>query len=318
MKFIFFGTSAGKPTRDRNVSGLALSCENEQGWYLFDCGEATQHQILKSSFKSGGLKNIFITHLHGDHYYGLLGLIDSLKMDNRRDDLNIYAPKGLKEFLKCALNISFEKLGYNLKIKEIKSYDKFEFEKFSIKILPLYHSVESFAFFIKEYDKSNSLNEEKLKKDGLLPSKLYGELKKGKKVVKNGRVYKPKDYFLDTIKGRRVMICGDNAKIEIIKEYLQNIDLLIHETTYTKDIYENLPVKVLHSTAFDVGRVAQEVNVKNFIATHISPRYNDKGKYPLKLLENEIRQNYKGNFFIAQDLKSYFLSRSGVLKPETL
>ncbi len=316
MKFTFLGTSAGRPTRDRNLSALALTVENEQGWHLFDCGEATQHQILKSSLKSGSLKNIFITHLHGDHYYGLLGLIDSFKMDNRRDELNIYAPKGLREFLECALNISFEKLGFILKIKEFKSYDEFEFEKFSIKILPLYHSKESFAFYIKEYDKSNSLDEEKLKRDGLQPSKLYGEIKKGKAVFQNDRVYKPDDYFLDPVKGRRVMICGDNAKPEILKEYLYDIDLLVHEATYTKDVYENLPVKVLHSTALDVGRVAKETNVKNLIITHISPRYNDRGNYPLKLLEDEVKLNYEGIFFIAYDFANYYLDRFGVLKQE--
>jgi ribonuclease Z len=318
MNFLFLGTSAGRPTKERNVSALALTMENEHGWYLFDCGEATQHQILKTSLKNGRLKSIFITHLHGDHYYGLLGLIDSFKMDNRRDDLFIYAPKGLRDFLECTMDISLKKLGFKLEIIEFKEYDEYEFEKFSIKILPLYHSVDSFAFFIKEYDKSNSLDEEKLKRDGLLPSYLYGELKKGKEVWQNGRCYKPKDYFLDIKKGRRVIICGDNAKPEILKDYLKGIDLLIHEATYTKEVYKNLPVKVLHSIAYDVGKTANESNVKNLIITHISPRYHDNGKFPLKLLEDEIRQNYKGRFFIAEDLQSYRLDHSGALKMEIL
>lgn len=314
MNFLFLGTSAGRPTKERNVSALAFTMENEHGWYLFDCGEATQHQILKSPLKSGGLKDIFITHLHGDHYYGLLGLIDSFKMDNRKESLSIYAPKGLKDFLNCAMDISFEKLGFKLQVIEFKEYDDFEFEKFSIQILPLYHSVDSFAFFIKEYDKSNSLDEEKLKKDGLMPSPLYGELKKGKEVFQNGKCYKPKDYFLDPIKGRKVVICGDNAKPEILKDHIKDIDLLIHEATYTKEVYENLPVKVLHSTAYDVGKIAKESNVKNLIVTHISPRYHNAGKYPLKLLEDEIRQNYKGKFFIAEDLQSYRFDGQAILR----
>ncbi len=223
----------------------------------------------------------------------------------------------LREFLECTMEISFEKLGFMLKIKEFKSYDEFEFEKFSIKVLPLYHSKESFAFYIKEYDKSNSLDEEKLKRDGLQPSKLYGEIKRGREVFVKGKLYNPSDYFLDPVKGRRVMICGDNAKPELLKEYLYNIDLLIHEATYTKDVYENLPVKVLHSTALDVGKVAKEANVKNLIITHISPRYNDRGNYPLKLLEDEVRLNYKGSFFIAYDFAKYCLDRFGALKPVT-
>ncbi len=318
MKFVFLGTGAGKPTKQRNLSALAFIMENENGWYLFDCGEATQHQILKSPLKSGSLKNIFITHLHGDHYYGLLGLIDSFKMDNRKDDLTLYVPNGLREFLNCTMDISPDKLGYKLQIIEFKAYNEFKFDKFVLKVLPLYHSIESFAFFIKEYDKSNTLNEVKLNKDGLKPSPLYSKLKQGKIVYQNGKKYIPQDYFLDPVPGRKVVICGDNAKPEILKNYMKDIDLLIHEATYTKEVYKNLPIKVLHSTACDVGKAAHDLNAKNLIVTHISPRYHNKGKYPITLLEDEIRLNYKKNFFIADDLDSYRLDRFGSLVKETL
>ncbi len=118
MKLTFLGTSAGKPTRERNVSALALEFDQDNKWYLFDCGEGTQRQIIQSKLSLGKLDTIFITHLHGDHYFGLIGLICTKKLDIALNDLTIYAPKGLKKFLECAVDISEEHLGYKLTLIE--------------------------------------------------------------------------------------------------------------------------------------------------------------------------------------------------------
>ena len=307
MTFTFLGTSAGKPTRDRNLSAVAMQVQNESGWSLFDCGEATQHQILKSDLKSGGLNNIFITHLHGDHYYGLFGLIDSYKMEGRTKELFLYAPKGLKNRLSCFMDLSLEKLGFKLSIVEFEEYDTFYFEKYEIEVLPLVHSIESYAFFIKEFDKSNKLDTLSLQQDGLPPSKFYADIKRGKDVKVGEKLYVAKKYLLEPIKGKRVIISGDNAKPEVLGEALRDLDLLVHESTYTKEVYKDLPVKVLHTTAFELGEVSQRYGVKNLIATHISPRYSDNGAYPLKLIEDEIRENYKGNLLIAKDFMTFSL-----------
>ena len=155
MKLTFLGTSAGKPTTERNVSALGLEFEQDNKWYLFDCGEATQHQIMRSNLRIGRLETIFITHLHGDHYYGLLGLLSSKKLDKVFNPLTIYGPKGIKKFIGCAFaDRSFEHLGYHLKIIEYETGETFVFDKFSLKVLPLVHSVESVAFYIKENDTS--------------------------------------------------------------------------------------------------------------------------------------------------------------------
>ena len=180
MQLTFLGTSAGKPTRERNVSALALELEQDNKWYLFDCGEATQHQIIRSKLSIGKLDTIFITHMHGDHYYGLPGLLSSKKLDTAFRPLTIYGPKGIKKFLVCVMDVSFENLGYELKIIEFDAQETFIFDKFSLKILALEHSIESFAFYLKENDITNKLNEEKLRSKGLEPSPLYGELQKGK------------------------------------------------------------------------------------------------------------------------------------------
>lgn len=159
MRLTFFGTSAGKPTKERNVSALGLKFEQESKWYLFDCGEATQHQMMRSSLSIGKLDTIFITHLHGDHYYGLPGLLGTKKLDKAFRPLNIYGPKGIRKFLLCVLDVSVEHLGYKLKIIEYEAEETFLFDQFSLKVLPLVHSKESVAFYIEENDISDKLNE---------------------------------------------------------------------------------------------------------------------------------------------------------------
>jgi len=314
VKLTFLGTSAGKPTRERNVSALALEFDQDNKWYLFDCGEATQHQIIRSKLSIGKLDTIFITHLHGDHYYGLPGLLSSKKLDKALRPLNIYGPKGIKKFLECVLDVSEEHLGYVLKITEFEAEDTFVFDKFSLKVLPLVHSIESFAFYIKENDISDKLNEKKLRAIGLEPSPLYGELKKGRSITFQGKKLEPKEFMLDPIVGRSLIIAGDNSRPDILGKYLEDLDLLVHECTYTQETYDNLPVKVLHTTAKDLGVAVQKRRVKNLIANHINPRYNKNSTMGVEMIYNEIKHSYEGRLFIANDFDIYRLDRDNIVE----
>ncbi len=309
MKITFLGTSAGKPTKERGLSAIGVEFDQERSWYLFDCGEGTQFQLLHSSLKIGRLKAIFITHLHGDHFYGLPGLLASKKMDDALSPLRVYGPKGLKAFLDVALGVSSCDLGYMLEIVEFEAYDEFVFDKFSLKILPLVHSIDSYAFYICENDITNRLNESKLRQVGLEPSPLYGELKRGKDLLIDGNLIKANEYMLEPIDGKKVIISGDNAKPEVLSDYLNELDLLIHEATYTKNVYQNLKQKVLHTTAHDLGVVAQQFNIKNLIATHISPRYCKECRYDISMIVDEVCSVYEGCFFVANDFDEFLLSR---------
>jgi ribonuclease Z len=308
LKFLFFGTSAGRPTKQRNVSALAMEFENDNKWYLFDCGEATQHQIIKSRLSSAKLDTIFITHLHGDHVYGLFGLITSRMLDKITKPLTIYGPKGIKDLISNIVDIRFEHLGYELSIIEIYAGAELVFDKFRLKVLPLMHSVECFAYYIKENDKSNKINQEKLINDGLKPCALYGEIKKGKDVEFNGKIYKAKDYLLEPILGQRIIIAGDNAEPEILCPYLENLDLLIHESTYTQEIFDNMETKYMHTTSKNLAETAQKYNIKNLIANHISPRFVTN-----ELILNEIKKYYSGIAFVANDFDEFEL-KIGKLK----
>ena len=314
MQLTFLGTSAGKPTKERNVSALALEFDQDNKWYLFDCGEATQHQIIQSRLSIGKLDTIFITHLHGDHYYGLPGLLSTKKLDTAFRPLNIYGPKGIKKFLECVMDVSPEHLGYILKIIEFEDEETFVFDKFSLKVLALEHSIESFAFYIKENDISNKLNEKKLRAIGLEPSHLYGELKRGRSITFQGKKLEPKVFMLDSIPGRSLIIAGDNSRPDVLGRYLEDLDLLVHECTYTQEVYDNLPVKVLHTTAKELAPVVQEKRVKNLIANHINPRYNKNSTMGVEMIYNEIKRGYEGRLFIANDFDVYRLGRDSVVE----
>ena len=313
MKLTFLGTSAGKPTKDRNVSALAIELDQDNKWYLFDCGEGTQRQIMQSRLHSGKLDTIFITHMHGDHYYGLPGLLSTKKLDMALKPLTIYGPKGIKKFLECTVDISEDNLGYMLNIIEYTNEEEFEFDKFSLKILPLVHSKDSSAFYIKENDIGNKLDEEKLRKVGLKPSSLYGELKRGKSITFQGKKLDPKEFMLKPIIGRSLIIAGDNSKPDILDKYLENLDLLVHECTYTQEVYDNLLKKVMHTTAKDLGIAAQKKSMKNLIVNHINPRYNKNSTLDVDTIYNEIRCNYDGTLFVANDFDVFYLNREKLI-----
>jgi len=212
------------------------------------------------------------------------------------------------------INVSFENLGYKLKIIEFEAQETFSFDKFSLKILALEHSIESFAFYLKENDITNKLNEEKLQSIGLEPSPLYGELQYGNSIVFQGKKLEPTEYTLDPIPGRSLIIAGDNKRPDILEKYLENLDLLVHECTYTQEDYDHLQLKVMHTTAKELGRVVQKMRVKNLIASHINPRYNTKSTMGVEVILNEIKGSYKGRLFIANDFDVYRLDRNSVVK----
>ncbi len=310
------GTSAGKPTSERNVSSLALRLEQSSSWALFDCGEATQHQIMKSSVSLGKIDEIFITHLHGDHFFGILGILSTRKMEEIKSRLRIFAPKGIEEFLKTASKISQLDLT-GVEITEIEEGKRYFSNSFEVETVKLSHSIESYAFVVREPPKSAKLDEEKLKSEGVFPSPIYGELKKGKSVVlQDGRVINGKNYLLKPQRGRVVIIAGDNEDPFLLCPFMKEADLLIHEATYTQEIFDSLKKKQRHTTAKNLALAAKKCGLKNLIATHISARYTFKERRSSKHVsevENEIKRYFEGVSFVAKDFDAYRLERDGKL-----
>ncbi len=302
MRITFLGTSGGKPTKNRNCSAVAIRFDNQKNWYLFDAAEGTQRRLLQAGLKLSGLEAIFITHLHGDHCFGLPGILTTRMLDKIETPLKVFAPQGLKNMVASWVDISKDHLGYELEWITLSPEYEINFKEFSLKAIPMLHSIECYGFYIKTKQKS-VLDSESLQKDGLPFGPLFGKIKEGKEVIYNGRRYLPSAY-LKELERIRLIIAGDNADAEIMGESLKDLDLLIHECTYTQETYDSLEEKFLHTTATALGRVCKKWGVKNLIATHISPRYKDTAP-----LLKELRESFGKEPFIASDLQTYILKK---------
>ncbi len=299
MRLTFLGTSAGVPTRHRNVSALALERENESQWSLFDCGEATQHQILKSRLSLYRLRRIFITHLHGDHLYGLCGLLASRGMLQADAPLELYGPPGLDSFLRHAMELSQLHLPFELRIRELNAGEILDFGPYRIETVALSHSITSYGYVLIEAPRPGRFDPGKARELRIPEGPLYGRLQRGETIrLEDGRVVAPEEVLGPSRPGRRVIVAGDNDRPELFEPY-GTVDLMVHEATYTQADFDRLPRKYQHTTARHLGIVAQEMGVAHLVATHISPRYDTEER--VRELYREIREHYSGKLEIAHD-----------------
>jgi ribonuclease Z len=295
----FLGTSAGVPTRFRNVSALALQPENSKKWMLFDCGEATQHQIMKTSLSAYNLERIFITHLHGDHVYGLCGLLASKGMQRSESALEIYGPEGLREMLGCVMRHSQLNLPFDLKIFEIDANSSMRFEDFRIDVVELSHSITSYGFVLTFDDKPGRFDVEKAKKLHIPEGPLFAKLKKGESItLPDGRTVSGTDLVGPSKKGARIVIGGDNDNPLLFSPYAP-FDLMIHEATYTQKDFDRLERKFKHTTAKQLAQAAQKMGVSWLILNHISPRYDKNGR--ISELLDEAKRYFDGRVDVAYD-----------------
>lgn len=287
MEVLFLGTGAGVPAKIRNVSAIALMLlEERNAVWLFDCGEATQHQIIHTSLKPRKIEKIFISHLHGDHIFGLPGLLGSRSFQGGTTELIVYGPKGIREFIQSALKVSNTHLKYPLLIKEIDEGTVFEDDQFIVESLLLDHGVPSYGFRIQEKDKSGTLQASQLIADGVPPGPIYQRLKNGELVtLDDGRIIDGKDYVGPTQKGRVIAIMGDTRPCNNTVTLARDADLLIHEATFSADS-EEMAWTYYHSTTVQTAKLAKEANVASLCLTHISSRY---GKGDWKQLAREAK-----------------------------
>lgn len=276
MELVFLGTGAGMPSLRRNVTAMALNLLEEKGVYwLFDCGEGTQHQILKSPVKLSKLEKLFVTHLHGDHIYGIPGLLSSRSYQGGETPLTVYGPRGIREYIESALRISQTRLGYDLKIKEIGEGTVLEEERFTVTAARLEHRMECFGFRIREKDQEGRLDADKLKELGIPPGPLYAELKRGRTVtLPDGRTINGTDFVGPSIPGRIVAIVGDTLAVPASVELAMAADLLVHEATFSHERVE-LAKQYYHTTARQAAEIAREAGTRQLVLTHISSRYGE-------------------------------------------
>ncbi|EIC4254904.1 ribonuclease Z [Listeria monocytogenes] len=299
MELVFLGTGAGVPSRGRNVTSIALSMLNERNAiWLFDCGEATQHQIMRSQIKLSKLEKIFITHLHGDHIFGLPGLLSSRSFQGGESDLTIYGPVGITEYVETSLRLSGTRLTYKIIFNEIEPGLIFEDKMFSITVDELDHGLRSFGYRIVEKDKPGALNADKLIDDGVEPGPIFQKIKKGETVtLADGSVINGKDYIEEPQKGKIISIFGDTKATASELELALNADVLVHEATFEGD-KEKLAGEYMHSTTLQAASLAKKANVKKLILTHISSRYDRDASKELLIEAQSVFENTE----IAYDL----------------
>ena len=305
MNITFLGTSSGVPTLTRNVSSLALKLSQSSDVWLFDCGEGTQHQIMKSNIKSSQIKKIFISHMHGDHIYGLPGLLASIGLSGNSNGIDIYGPKELREYINSSLKSSYCKLSFPLKFVAVENYASqnivlFENKKIQVKCAHLVHRLPAYGYRVIEKDKPGIFNIKKAEKLNIPPGPIYAELQHGKQVeLEDGRTFNGEDFCGPPRKGEIFVYCTDTVFCESAVSLSKNADLLVHESTFSKED-EKMAIKKSHSTTIMAAKTALLSNTKKLIITHLSPRYTNKSLItPIHLLEEA--QKIFPNTFLAKD-----------------
>ncbi|KRG36372.1 ribonuclease Z [Psychrobacter sp. P11G3] len=347
LKLTFLGTSAGVPTKQRNVTALAIECLNphtsgvQQGsrqqnnqskksrpWVLIDCGEGTQQQLLHTKLSLHQLAAICITHVHGDHCYGLPGLLASAAMSGRREPLTLIAPKAIVTLLEAITATTELYLPFALDFIAIEEVlaeqgdtnkvnislsDQHQLE---IDITRLSHRVASHGFGITQTISLLLLNTDKLVADGIPASALWGKLQQGEDVTtEDNRQLHSVDYVDEEIQRTRIVVAGDNDTPNLLSEAVVDADLLVHEATYTHEVMmaiqaRNPDYDLMHSSAHVVGTFAQKMNLKNIILTHFSARYqnfdNPDSETPnMAYIRLDAQSVYQGNLWLAEDFAQY-------------
>jgi ribonuclease Z len=308
VEITFFGTSSGVPTRSRNVSSVALRLPQRAEIWLFDCGEGTQHQFLRSDLRVSQIRRIFITHLHGDHIFGLMGLLASCGLAGHVEKIDIYGPPGLEQYLKACMKYSYTNFYYGLQIHTVEPGLVYEDQEFMVTAELLKHRVTAFGYRVQEKDRPGMFNVAKAKALGIPPGPIYGKLKQGETItLDNGQIVKGSDLCGPTEVGRSFVYCTDTVFCENAITLADKADVLIHEATFAHQD-ANLAFERLHSTTTMAAQVALAATVKQLIMTHFSPRYAPGNALQLSDLLAEARAIFP-NTILAYDFLTYEIER---------
>ena len=277
MKIVLLGTSSAVPTLTRGLSSTALIRNGDV--FLFDCGEGTQLQLMRSGVKRSRIHSIFIGHLHGDHLYGIAGLLSTLHLDGREGPLNVFGPEGLRIFLHAAFRTSNLQFTFNLNVQEFpRGYRGrvLDEDEFYVDALPLDHSIFCLGWRFQEKDKPGVFNLERAEELEIPRGPLYGKLQHGESItLADGRTITPDMVLGPARHGKSVAYCLDTQFSERSIQLADQCTALIHETTFGPEAVD-MARERKHSTMEDAARVAKEAGATNLIATHFSSRYDGK------------------------------------------
>jgi ribonuclease Z len=266
------GTSASRPTIERNVSSLAIHREGET--LMFDCGEGTQRQMMRYGI-SFALEDIFFTHMHADHLLGVVGLIRTMALQGRTERLRLWGPRGAARVLKRAESLGFERSTFPVEIEEIDAAQRVERNGYAIVPFPVDHrGAVSLGYALVEEDRKGRFNPDLARELGIPEGPLWGQIHRGKTVtLDDGRVIEPSVLVGPQRPGRTVVITGDTRPCATTVDAARNADLLVHESTFGDEEAERAS-ETGHSTAREAAQVAREAGVRRLLLTHFSARYS--------------------------------------------
>jgi len=290
---IFLGTGGSWPTVKRNVSAIAVKRGGEI--LLFDCGEGTQRQIQRSGLSYMQIKSIFISHFHGDHFLGLPGLIQTMQLNDRKEPLTIYGPRGISRIVEIVKNLGYFRPSYEIVGKDVDEGDEIRFDGYSVRPFRVEHNVPALGYVLEEDMRPGRFNKKKALELGIPEGPLFGRLQRGESIkLKDGRVITPDMVLGPPRPGRKVVYTGDTKPCNKVVEFARNADLLIHDATFLSDL-EDVAIEYGHSTARQAAEIAKEANVDRLVLTHISPRYLDD-----RAIEEEAKNIFE-NSIVARD-----------------
>ncbi len=273
MKLVFLGTSAAQPTEKRGLSCICLEREGEI--LMFDAGEAAQIAYMKSGLGWNKKMKLFVTHLHGDHCVGILGLLQTMSMQNRTEPLEIFGPKGIDEFLGANIKVLNFGLPFSILINIVNEGKIFENKKYLIHATKANHSITAFSYLFEEKDKPGRFNVQKAKELGIPEGELWNQLQNGKEITNNQTIIKPEQVLGEKRPGKKIGISGDTMPTKKLEEFFLGCDYLVFDSTFI-DEEKQRALDTCHSTAKQAAELGKNAKVKNLILTHFSARYKDE------------------------------------------
>ncbi|MEX1383043.1 ribonuclease Z [Lutibacter sp.] len=303
LKLTILGCHSATPRVNANPTAQYLEIKNHH--FLIDCGEGTQVQLRKYGVKFSKIKHIFISHLHGDHFFGLVGLIATFRLLNRETELHIYGPKGIKEVITLQLKLSNSWTHYPLYFHELTSNESeliFEDDKVEVHTIPLEHRIYTNGFLFKEKLGERKLNMNAINNYKEIEICDYQNLKIGRDFkLKNGTIIKNKDLTLDPSIPKSYAFCSDTSYLPEIVPIIEKVSCLYHETTFLKD-KEALATTTKHSTAEQAAKIALQANVQQLIIGHYSGRYKN-----IEVFKTEAQEIFE-NTHLAETGKVFEIS----------
>ncbi len=296
MKVRFLGTSSAIPTNDRGLPSIIIRTLGDS--ILLDCGEGTQRQMIKAGESLMKIHNVIITHLHGDHFFGLLPLIQTLGILRKSSELHVIGPSDLEDIIRRIEDVTGSRHQFKISFDEIKINKIFSLNKFLLEFFPVNHAgFETYGVKIREKERPGRFDPEKADKLGVPPI-LRGALQKGYSVkLPNGRIVKPQEVMGPPREGPVLVYSSDTRPVESVVNKARGADMLIHEATYLNELKDRA-IMTGHSTALEAGEVAKAANVKMLVLTHFSARYREEDLIKFK---EEASRVFDGEIVVAKD-----------------